>query len=83
MSLIGQRTSSVTIAQLRRRGGHEYWSRQRVIDSGHTDNLVFDDGHHRVWVSRMTLDDYDGDRRAYLADRITFERRTPAGWKRA
>jgi hypothetical protein len=28
-----------------------------TISQGHTDNLKFDDGKHRVWVSRMTRED--------------------------
>ena len=83
MSLLGTKTfgSASTLASLRAKG-YEHWKRQRVIESGHTDNLVYDDGNFRVWVSRMGLEDYNGDRRAWMADRMTIERRTGGGWVR-
>ena len=62
--------------------GYGFWSRQPVIERGHFDNLVYDDGGMRVWVSRQTLADYAGDRRAWLADRMTVEEKGPRGWKR-
>ena len=60
--------------------GYEYWRDQPAIDSGHFDNLVYDDGHHRVWVSRMSLADYGGNRSAWLAERLTFEKRVNGRW---
>lgn len=82
MSLLCGPGSKASLASLRGKS-FDYWRRQPVLEQGHTDNLVFDDGQHRVWVSRMTLADYDGDRRAYMADRLTIERRGAGGWVRA
>jgi len=63
--------------------GYDFWKKQPTIESGQFDNLVYDDGKHRVWVSRQSLADYDGDRRAFMADRLTVEKRTKAGWVKA
>jgi hypothetical protein len=62
--------------------GYEFWRHHPVLDSGHFDNLVYDDGKHRVWVSRMTLDDYGGDRQAWLAERLTVEELVDGRWER-
>jgi hypothetical protein len=71
-----------SVASLKKRG-YDYWKRQPTLDSGHTDNLVYDDGRARVWVTRMTVADYDGDRRAWMAERLTVEHLVNGVWKRA
>lgn len=60
--------------------GYDFWKRQKAIDQGHFDNLVYDDGKLRVWASRMTLADFDGDRSAWMAERVTFEKRINGDW---
>jgi hypothetical protein len=82
MALLGPSKPRHTVRALKAKG-YDYWKRQPAIEHGHFDNLVFDDGQHRVWVSRATLADYDGDRRAYLADRLTIEHRVGGAWVRA
>lgn len=62
--------------------GYAYWKSQPTLESGHHDNLKYDDGAHRVWVSRASLADYDGDRRAYMADRLTVEKLTGGRWEK-
>jgi hypothetical protein len=66
-------------ASLRKRG-YTYWRQQPALDSGHFDNLVFNDGAHRVWVSRMTVADYGGDRAAWLRERLTIEKLKNGSW---
>jgi hypothetical protein len=75
------RRDPASVKGLKRRG-YAFWKHQPVLDRGHTDNLVYDDGRHRVWVSRMTIDDYDGDRQAWLADRLTVEENINGRWTR-
>ena len=72
----------VRVAVALRGRGFEHWSRQPVIEQGHTDNLVHDDGSFRVWISRMVLADYDGDRARWDADRITVEHCKGGRWER-
>jgi hypothetical protein len=62
---------------------YDFWKRQSAIDSGHFDNLVYDDGKHRVWVSRMTAADYDGDRDAWMSERLTIEKKSGGSWVKA
>lgn len=47
-----------------------------TIHSGHFDNLKFDDGKNRVWLSRMTVADgmpYD--------NQVTVEKLIDGNWK--
>lgn len=62
--------------------GFEFWQHQPTLESGHFDNLKFDDGKHRVWVSRQSLEDYGGDRQAWLAERLTVEELIHGRWER-
>lgn len=52
----------------------------RAISQGQTDNLVIESPRFRVWVSRMTQDDYNGDTDAYVAERRTYEERIDGEW---
>src|SRR5271154_3361743 len=63
-----------------RKRGYAYWRQQPALDSGHTDNLVYDDGNLRVWVSRMTLADYGGDRAAGNREKLTIEQLRNGNW---
>jgi hypothetical protein len=72
-----------TSARALKAKGYDYWKRQATIESGHFDNLVYDDGNFRVWVSRQSLADYDGDRKAWMADRLTVEKKTAGRWVKA
>ena len=56
------------------------WQKMPTLESGHTDSLKFDDGKHRVWVSRMTLADYGGDRAAFNRERMTVEENVGGVW---
>lgn len=58
------------------------WEAMPSLESGHTDDLKYDDGRHRVWVSRMTLEDYGGDRRAWLSDLVVIEELRGGRWAR-
>lgn len=65
--------------------GYAYWKKQPTIDSGHFDNLKYDDGKHRVWVSRMTQADYGEGREArtaWLSERLTVERLHQGSWEK-
>jgi hypothetical protein len=63
--------------------GYDFWKRQETLDSGHFDNLKYDDGKIRVWVSRQSIADYGGDKRAWEADRLTIEKNENGDWVRA
>jgi hypothetical protein len=54
-----------------------------VLESGHDSDLVFDDGHTRVWRSRMTIEDFDGDKAAWERERVVVEKKTNGRWARA
>jgi len=71
--------SHETPAKLRGRG-YAYWRSQPALDSGHFDNLVYDDGTYRVWVSRQSLADYDGDRAAWKSEQMTIEQLLKGRW---
>jgi hypothetical protein len=73
--------SPVSAASLKRLG-YEYWRRQPTLESGHFDNLVYSDGKHRVWVSRASVADYGGDRRAWLAERLVVEALHKGRWEK-
>jgi hypothetical protein len=62
--------------------GYDVWKSKPTIHSGHFDNLKYDDGKFRVWVSRGTVADFT-DRRQYLRDRLTVEKLTNGRWTRA
>ena len=59
------------------------WEGMKTIESGHFDNLKYQSPTFRVWVSRATLADYDGDRAAYARDRFTVEKNVNGRWERA
>lgn len=61
--------------------GYDWWKKQPVLDQGHFDNLVYDDGRYRVWVSRQGPGDYDS-RRDWLEDRFTIEENRRGRWVR-
>jgi hypothetical protein len=63
--------------------GFAFWQNQPTLESGHFDNLKYNDGKHRVWVSRQTLADYGGNRRAWMEERITFEKFHNGNWVKA
>jgi hypothetical protein len=76
-------TAAVDVAALALAArGFAYWRAQPTIEQGHTDNLVHDADGLRVWVSRMTLADYDGDLIALRRDRLTIERHEHGRWIR-
>ncbi len=54
----------------------------RALAQGQADNLVYESPRFRVWVSRMTQADYDGDSASYLAERRTFEEKIGGVWVR-
>jgi hypothetical protein len=58
---------------------HE-WADFETLSSAQTHDLKFDDGKYRVWVSRMTLRDYDGNAEAYGNERLQFERYDHGTW---
>jgi len=53
-----------------------------TIEQGHTDNLKFQSSRLRVWVSRMSLADYDGDVKVWERERLTFEAYVSGKWRR-
>lgn len=57
---------------------HE-WHAFPTLATGQTHDLKYDDGAHRVWVSRMRPEDYEtsGDE---LAERLSFERNVGGRW---
>ena len=63
--------------------GYAFWLAQPTLESGHFDNLKYNDGKHRVWVSRQSLADYDGDRKAWMAERLTVEKLVNGSWVKA
>lgn len=73
----------LTLSEIRKLG-YDYWRRQKMVSNdGHTDDLMYDDGRYRVWVSRMSLEDYDGDRRAFEANKWTIEKLANGKWVKA
>lgn len=55
-----------------------------TLESGHTDDLKFDDGKHRVWVSRMGPEDYGDDyqsQKRYESDLVTVEHNRGGTWQ--
>ena len=54
-----------------------------TLEQGHTDNLKFDDGKRRVWLSRMTAEDYGDDERAFENELVTVEQNKGGAWKPA
>ncbi len=56
------------------------WRAMPTLHQGHTDNLKYESPRYRVWVSRMTLADYNGDRDAYMRDRFTIEEYESRQW---
>lgn len=76
--------------------GYSFWARQPTIEQSHFDDLKYVGESPmvggdisgrivrrpiRVWVSRQSLADYDGDRRAYNEDRFTVERLVNGQWE--
>ena len=53
-----------------------------TIHQGHFDDLKFESPKYKVWVSRANLDDYDGDRQAYDAERNVIETNVNGRWLR-
>jgi hypothetical protein len=51
-----------------------------ILAEDQTHNLVYDDGEYRVWLSRMTLADYDHNWDAYIKEKIMFEKRVDDKW---
>lgn len=60
--------------------GYLFWKRQPTLESYHFDDLKYDNGKIRIFVSRATLADYDFDRRAYEDNKFTVERRIAGRW---
>jgi hypothetical protein len=52
----------------------------RALTHGQTDKLVIETPRFRVWVSRMTLADYDGDGIAHMNERRSFEELVEGRW---
>jgi len=74
--------SNATLADLRRVPRLE-WEAAPTLSSGHTDNLKYESPRYRVWSSRMTLADYDGDRKAFNDERLVIEENKNGRWERA
>jgi hypothetical protein len=60
----------------------EVYASAPTLESGHTDNLVYKSPTHKVWVSRMSLEDYGGDRKAWEDDRNVVETLVNGRWCR-
>jgi hypothetical protein len=58
------------------------WQTRPTIHAGQFDDLKFENAQFRVWVSRMTLADYDGDGAAHAADRLCVEQLVDGAWLR-
>lgn len=58
------------------------WQGQPTIESGHFDDLKFQSKAFRVWTSRQSLADYDGDARMYTRERMTVESLIAGIWVR-
>jgi hypothetical protein len=52
-----------------------------TLSEGHMDDLKFDDGKRRVWLSRMTAEDYNDDERAFENELVTIEENKGGSWK--
>ena len=52
----------------------------RPIAEGQTDNLVIQTERFRVWVSRMSSVDYDGDATSCMNERRSFEEFVDGRW---
>jgi hypothetical protein len=67
-----------TVKELRSLG-YDYWRKQPSLgEAGQFDNTVYDDGRTIVLVSRATLADYEGNRAAWLRERLSVGKR---GWR--
>ena len=51
-----------------------------ILAEDQTHNLVYDDGEYRIWLSRMSPEDYDKDWDAYNAEKIMFEKLVDGKW---
>jgi hypothetical protein len=72
--------AGITASSLKARG-YDYWKSRPTLESGHFDNLKYNDGKYRVWVSRQSIEDYGGDRLAWLRDRLTVETNHGGRWR--
>lgn len=64
--------------------GYNFWLKEKTLESGHFDNLKYDDGEFRVWVSRMTPEDYGEGRiarEAWMAERFTVQHLIRGSWE--
>lgn len=71
--------TKANVAAMRAKG-YEYWVAQPTIEQGHTHNLKFDNGKIRLWISRLTPEDFDGDVAAWRQQRMEFERNVKGKW---
>lgn len=58
------------------------WQSMPTIHAGHFDNLKFENPSFRVWLTRATLADYDGDAHAYADARLCIEQLVDGVWRR-
>jgi len=58
------------------------WQGMPTLHSGQFDNLKFESATFRVWTSRLTLADYDGNLEAYAEERLTIEKMVNGLWCR-
>ena len=73
---------NATFGELRNQIPLSVWQAMPTLCSGQTDDLKYESPHFRVWVSRMTLKDYDGDSAVYLDERLTIEHSIDGVWVR-
>jgi hypothetical protein len=56
------------------------WQQQPTIHEGQYDNQKFDSPRFRVWVTRCSVEDYDGDVAAYEAEKLVIEKLIDGRW---
>lgn len=57
------------------------WYALPTIRQGHFADLKFENQAFRVWWSRATLADYDGDAHAYAEEQLSFEQFIDGEWR--
>jgi hypothetical protein len=56
------------------------WQSMPTLASNNDSDLKYDTGRYRVWNSRMSIADYDGDAKSYADERIQFEELIGGRW---
>lgn len=72
-------SSDATIDELAGITVHE-WLRFPTLAIAQDSDLKYSGDRYRVWCSRMTIEDYDGNADAYLKERVQYEELIDGRW---